>query len=147
MTLLAERARPEDVGAALELLRSADLPTQGVTGQFGHYFVARDAGRVVGLAGLEVHGGHGLLRSAVVDPAYRGDGTGGRLVEAVLGLAARLELDAVYLLTTTARDYFARLGFEDCPRSDAPLPIQESWEYRHGCPESASFMRRSVSGP
>jgi amino-acid N-acetyltransferase len=80
-----------------------------------------------------------------VEDDYRGQGLAASLVEAVLERAARVGLRSVYLLTTTAHDYFARRGFSDCERSAAPQPIQESWEFRSGCPSSASFMKRAVA--
>jgi amino-acid N-acetyltransferase len=100
---------------------------------------------VVGVAGLEIHGEDGLLRSVAVEEEYRGQGLAASLVEAVVGRAKRLNLRAVYLLTTTARDYFARHGFSDCPREEAPSAIRESWEYRTGCPSTAALMKRPVA--
>lgn len=145
MTLHAEPARPHDVPEALDLLRRSDLSGKHVAERWGHYFVVReDDGRVVGVAGLEVHGDDGLLRSLAVDADYRRQGLGASLVEAVVGRARRLELGMVYLLTTDARDYFARLGFADCPRDEAPEPIRVSWEFSTGCPATAAFMKRGV---
>ena len=69
---------------------------------------------------MVVHGEDGLLRSVAVDEDYRGQGLAASLVEAAMQRARRLNLRAVYLLTTGARDYFARRGFADCPRDDAP---------------------------
>jgi len=80
-----------------------------------------------------------------VDPDYRGQGIAASLVEAAIERAKRVELRSVYLLTTTARDYFARHGFADCPREEAPAAIRESWEFRTGCPSTAAFMRRPVA--
>jgi len=117
-----------------------------VVEQFGHFFVVRDAGLLVGLCGLEVHGEDGLLRSLVVAPTYRGEGLGGLLVEDVLGLAHKLGLRSLYLLTTTARAYFDRLGFEPCARENAPAGIRDSWEFRTGCPKGSAFMQKAV-GP
>ena len=91
---------------------------------WGHYFVVReDDGRVIAVAGLEIHGEDGLLRSVAVDNDYRGQGLATSLIEAVLERAARVGLRSVYLLTTTARDYFARRGFTECDRASAPKPI------------------------
>jgi amino-acid N-acetyltransferase len=104
-----------------------------------------DDGRVVGVAGLEVHGDFGLLRSVAVDPDYRGQGLAASLVEAAMERAKKLNLLSVYLLTTTARDYFARRGFADCERDDAPPAVRESWEFRSGCPSTAAFMKRPVA--
>jgi amino-acid N-acetyltransferase len=146
MVLSAEPARPHDLAAALDLLRRCDLAEHDVAERWGHYFVVReDDGRVVAVAGLEVHGADGLLRGVAVDPDYRGQGLGGALVEAAMARARLLELQEVFLLTTTARDYFARLGFSERRREAAPISIRESWEFRTGCPATAAFMSRPVS--
>ena len=79
-----------------------------------------------------------------VEPSYRGSGVGRALVDGVLDLARRLELRSLYLLTTTAREYFQRHGFSDCPRDEAPAAIRETWEFRAGCPSSSAFMRRTL---
>jgi amino-acid N-acetyltransferase len=147
MAFRAEAAQPHDLKAALDLLRRSDLPDKDVAERWRHYFVVReDDGRVVGVGGLEVHGDDGLLRSVAVDPDYREQGLGGMLVEATLVLAKRLDLRAVYLLTTTARDFFAKRGFTDCPREQAPEAIRGSWEFRAGCPATAAFMKRAPGG-
>jgi len=146
MVLRAEPARPHDLRGALDLLGRAELTDQDVAERWGHYFVVReDDGRVVGVAGLEIHGEDGLLRSVAVDADYRGQGLAASLVEAALERAKRVQLRSVYLLTTTARDYFARRGFVDCPREEAPAAIRGSWEFRVGCPSTAAFMRRLVA--
>jgi len=146
MPLVAEPARPHDLPGALELLGRSELTQQDVAERWGHYFVVReDDGRVVAVAGVEVHGEDGLLRSVAVDESYRGQGLAASLVEAVLQRARRLELRELYLLTATARAYFARLGFVDCPRESAPEAIRGSWEFRSGCPATATFMKRPVA--
>ena len=146
MTLHAEPARPHDVPEALDLLSRCGLSKKDVAERWGHYFVVHeDDGRVVGVAGLELHAEDGLLRSVAVDDDYRGQGLGASLVEAVFGRAARLEIGTVYLLTTDARDYFARQGFVDCPRDEAPEAIRASWEFTTGCPTSAAFIKRAVA--
>ena len=146
MTLHADAARPHDLRGALHVLGRSELTEQDVAERWGHYFVVReDDGRVVAVAGLEVHGEDGLLRSVAVDPEYRGQGLAAALVEAAVERAKRVNLRAVYLLTTTARDYFTRRGFADCPREEAPAAVRESWEYRTGCPSTAAFMRRPVA--
>ena len=146
MTLHAEPARPHDLRGALDLLGRTELTDQDVSEGWGHYFVVReDDGRVIAVAGLELHGEDGLLRSVAVDDDYRGQGLAAALIEAALERAARVGLRSVYLLTSTARDYFARRGFADCNRDSAPPPIRESWEFRAGCPSTAALMKRVVT--
>jgi amino-acid N-acetyltransferase len=140
----AEGAQPPDLAGALDLLTRSDLPVTGVIEHFRNFLVVRADVTVVGVAGLEPCGDDGLLRSVAVEPAYRGSGVGRALVDGVFDLARRLELRSLYLLTTTAREYFQRQGFADCSRDDAPAAIRETWEFRSGCPSSSAFMRRSV---
>ncbi len=145
MALAAVAARPHDLPGALALLERCQLSRQDVGERWGHYFVVReDDGRVVGVSGLEVHGEDGLLRSVAVDPGYRDQGLAAALVAAALERARKLELRTLYLLTTTARDYFARQGFAETGREEAPAAIRESWEFRSGCPVSAVLMKRPL---
>jgi amino-acid N-acetyltransferase len=147
MKLRPEQARPHDLADGIALLRRASLSEEDVAERWGHYFVVReDDGRVVGVAGLEVHGEDGLLRSVAVEGDYRGQGLGAQLVAAVVERAERLSLHTVYLLTTEARDYFARLGFVECPREEAPPAIGTSREFTTGCPASAALMKRALPG-
>jgi amino-acid N-acetyltransferase len=135
----------EDRHAVLALLRACDLPLEGVKEGLVHdYFVARADHAVAGVCGLEVHGEDALLRSVAVDPRWRDQGVAGALLEAALGRARRLDLRGVYLLTTTAHDYFARRGFDDCAREAAPPAIKGSWEFQTGCPASSSLMRLAL---
>lgn len=146
MALHAEPARPHELPEALALIGRAQLHEQGVAERWGHYFVVReDDGRVVGVAGLEVHGEDALLRSVAVDADYRGQGIARELVGAALERARVLRLRAVYLLTTGAEDYFVRHGFAACAREEAPPAVRESWEFRSGCPKTAVLMKRPVA--
>jgi len=136
-------ARPEDRVKVESLLAGERLPLEGVGDHFAGFVVAEDAGEVVGAAGLEVHEDHGLLRSVVVAPSAKGHGIGRKLAEGVLRDAKKRGLAAVYLLTTTAADYFARLGFERVEREEVPTALHGSRELQGACPASAVVMRRA----
>jgi amino-acid N-acetyltransferase len=139
-----EPARAHDLGPAVELLRRCELPTEGVAERFGHYLVVRDDAELVGLAGLEIYGTDALLRSVAVAGEVRGEGVGRQLVAAAESLASHLELQTIYLLTTTAQAFFGHLGYRDCARDSAPDALRESWEYRAGCPSSAALMKKPL---
>jgi amino-acid N-acetyltransferase len=136
--------RPDDLAEVRRLLREGDLPTDGVEDQFGAgYAVATDEGSIVGAAAVERHGRFGLLRSVVVTPGMRNRGVAELLVRDRLGWAGTEGLEAVYLLTTTADRYFAKLGFERVERDSLPIEIRESREFASTCPSTAVAMRRS----
>jgi amino-acid N-acetyltransferase len=86
----------------------------------------------------------GLLRSVAVEPSVRRSGLGEALVGGIVAQARELGLRELYLLTTTAPEFFERLGFSHVIRSDVPAAVAESWEFRTGCPQSAQAMRRAL---
>jgi amino-acid N-acetyltransferase len=103
--------------------------------------VARDGDRIVGVAALEIYSDGGLLRSVAVDASARGRGLGQRLTTAALELAGMVDLPAVYLLTTTAEQFFPKWGFVQIPRTDVPAGVQQSIEFQSACPSTAIVMR------
>jgi N-acetylglutamate synthase-like GNAT family acetyltransferase len=136
-----------DLPAVEAALRKADLPLDGLRDQFGpRYAVAECDGAVIGVEGIEVHGRDGLLRSAAVDPAWRGKGIGDALTRDRIDWARREGLGSLYLLTTTAGEYFPRFGFAPAERESAPDAIQLSREFAVACPASALFMRLELNG-
>jgi amino-acid N-acetyltransferase len=143
MTSSIEVARRDELPRILELLEEADLPVAGVDNAES-FLVAREQERLVGCIGLEVYGDVGLLRSLTVRPETRGSGLGRLLVERLLETAREREMRAMYLLTTTAEEYFPRFGFEPIPRELADPRLQASEEFRGACPDSAVCMRRRL---
>jgi amino-acid N-acetyltransferase len=138
------RAEGGDLESVLELLRQNDLPVDGVAQWMDNFQLAEESGRIVGAAGYELHGGHALLRSVVVDPALRGRGVGERLVEAVIAEMQRANVQSIYLLTTTAEHYFPRFGFVAGDRANVPAALNASEEFAHACPASARVMVRTL---
>jgi arsenite methyltransferase len=134
-----------DLTAVETLLRQAGLPVDGVAQQFeGGFVVAQAGGAVVGAAGLEIHGSHGLLRSVVVAPEWRGRGVGEALVRERLGHAQARAAGRVYLLTTTAPAWFEKLGFAPVSRDDVPESVRRSPEFSGICPSTAAVMEHRL---
>ncbi|HJQ54848.1 MAG TPA: arsenic resistance N-acetyltransferase ArsN2 [Gemmatimonadaceae bacterium] len=135
-------ASTADLPAVERLLVANDLPVQGVRDNFAGFLVADEEGVVVGAIGLESFDSVALLRSAVVAREHRGTGVGRQLVEQALDRADRAGVNDVYLLTTTAEDYFPRFGFDRTERSGVPDALKMSEEFRGACPETAVVMTR-----
>lgn len=126
------------------MLERAHLPTEGVEQHLHNVLVGEVDGAIVAVAGLEVAGTVGLVRSVVVRPDYRSGGRGGQIVKALLNRADATGLSELFLLTTTAMTFFDRLGFREIPRDSAPLAIRQTQEFLTLCPASAVCMRRGV---
>ncbi|NNB93883.1 GNAT family N-acetyltransferase [Corallococcus exiguus] len=144
MTLAIRAARPGDLVAIQALLSSTGLPLQGVTEHLPHFHVAEQTGMLLAVAGLEVYATSGLLRSVAVAEEVKGRGVGSDLVRRVLAKADEDRLATLYLLTTTAADYFPRFGFVRIDRGSLPPELNASEELRGECPASAIVMRRSA---
>ena len=131
-----------DLPAVERLLTANDLPLEGVRDNFSGFVVAEEGDTIVGAVGLERFGSAALLRSAVVSPDQRGAGIGRQLVEQILERAERDGIDEIYLLTTTAEDYFPRFGFDRTTREAVPSAVKASAEFRGACLDTAVVMQR-----
>ena len=135
-------ASAADYDAVVRLLHEADLPLAGLPPGLPDFLVAEENGQVVGAIGLEVYGDAALLRSAVVDESQRSAGVGRCLISELLAHARRRGVREVYLLTTTAEDYFPRFGFMRVKRESVAPALRVSEEFRGACPDSAVAMRK-----
>jgi amino-acid N-acetyltransferase len=140
-----DRATHADAGELLALMERAHLPTDGLSSHLDAAFVAREGDRVVGSAAIELYPDGGLLRSVAVDAECRGTGLGARLTSAAIDDARQRQVPALYLLTTTAENFFPRFGFERITREEVPASVQESVEFRGACPASAIVMRKRLA--
>ena len=140
-------AQDGDLDAIRRLLERHGLPTGDLDQSRPSFVVAHDGAVLVGAGGLEVHGATGLLRSVVVADGARGTGLGRALVESIENLARRQGLSELVLLTETAHDFFARLGYRDIPRERAPEEVRASAEFRSLCPDSARCMLKRLTPP
>ena len=136
-------ATPADLEALRTLLGQAQLTDDGLETELAKdsFVVVTDGHGLFAGAGVEVHEAYGLLRSVVVAPAHQKKGMGALLVDDRLAWSRERGLKALYLLTETAPDFFARRGFERVERTAAPAAIQRSNEFASLCPKSAIVMK------
>lgn len=138
------RAEPEDTAAIRHLLSSCGLPTDGVPDEADLLWIAHQAGGVVGVAGLELHGGDGLLRSVATASDLRGRGIASQLCDEIESRARSLGARRLFLLTETAERFFAKRGYRRVERVAAPSAIASSREFATVCPASAALMARDL---
>jgi amino-acid N-acetyltransferase len=138
-------ASSADLESVFSLLDRSGLPTAGVADNFSQFLVAEADGRLVGVVGLELYGESALLRSAAVEESWRGSSVGRVLVERALDLARERGIEDVYLLTTTAENYFPKFGFVCVCRDEVAQGIRSSVEFQTACPASATVMCKHVN--
>lgn len=139
-------AADRDLLHIVRLLEHYALPTADLATSRPAFVVACDGAAVIGAGGLEVFGATGLLRSVVVDDSRRGAGLGRALVESIERTAERRGVTELVLLTETAHDFFANLGYADIARDAAPRAVRESAEFKALCPQSARCMSKRIGG-
>jgi N-acetylglutamate synthase-like GNAT family acetyltransferase len=144
--LIAHPLRPGERGALAAALTKAKLPTEDVEAPgrlFWRFETTDDV--PVGFGGLEVHGEDALLRSLVTLPPVRNRGVGAAMV-AALEFEARLHgCRSLWLITTVAADFFARLGYARCERAVVPPGIRETAQFSTLCPASADILKKRLA--
>lgn len=136
-----KRAEPSDFQAISRLLGSVDLPIEGVSENIDNFLVARDLeGQLIGVAGVEVYGESGLLRSVAVSVEHRGQGLGQLLVKGCIAQAKKQRVRRLYLLTETAEKFMKRFGFRRTERELVDTALQSSEEFKGACPDTAVTM-------
>ena len=135
-------ATADDQSAVAMLLQEAKLAPLDSSSQFGpQYAVAFDSGSsLAGVAGVEVYGHVGLLRSVAVVNTLRRQGLGKALAANRIAWAASQGLKELYLLTNDAVDYWRSHGFTVIDRSQAPDAVKNTSEWTSSCPASATAM-------
>ena len=138
-------ALADDMEQIKALLMACNLPTQDlVLEHLPQFLLLQDEGQLIGVVGLEVKHSVGLLRSLAVQAKFRGQGFGTQLVRDAESYAARIGVQTLYLLTTTAAQFFASLGYTETNRQQVPAAIQATAEFATICPSSAVCMVKRV---
>lgn len=129
-----------DLIKILELLETYELPSSDCKDHINNFVVAYDNRKIVGVGGFENCGSLGLLRSFAVRPSDKNQGIAEQIFNLVKAKALGSGINQFYLLTTTASQYFKRLGFTTCNRDDVPNAIKATKQFDGLCPSSAVVM-------
>ena len=131
--------------ATTTLLDAAGLPSSDLTERhLEHFLFSGPRHSPTGVIGLEMYGHVALLRSLAVDPVARKTGVGSRLVQEAEALAQANGIQALYLLTTTARHFFEKRGYSAISRSDCPEAIRSTAEFASLCPASSALLMKTL---
>lgn len=107
-------------------------------------YLLQDGDITVGTAGLEIFNDCGLLRSFSVVKNARGKGYGSFISSEMEKYAADSGINCLYLLTTTAKDFFDKQGYCVIKRDEAPEGVKQSQEFTSLCPSTAVVMKKKI---
>jgi N-acetylglutamate synthase-like GNAT family acetyltransferase len=128
--------------AMVRLLDSAKMPTTDLWEGEPEYFIFGDYDAFGGIA---LYPPVALIRSVVVNIAYRRRSIGAAMVAHLERAARRRGIKEVWLMTTSAAHFFEGCGFKTAERTQAPEQIAQTLQFKDLCPASATLMRKRLS--
>lgn len=136
-----------DVSSVNGSLTENGLPASDITPELLRDFAVAEGedGFVVGSVGLQTYDSHALLRSLTVAPSVRNAGMGSHLLAHAESLARHRRISELWLLTTTASDFFRQKDYLEVTRSTAPAKLQATTQFAQLCTASAVCMRKIIS--
>ncbi len=138
--MLFRFAEQKDLANVSELLAAVDLPFQDIGEHLSNFLLVEKEGELVGVVGLELAGSSALLRSLAVKETEQSRGIGKTLVDKIKAYGQLNNVEKLFLLTTTASDFFRQAGFTAIEREAVPQEIKSTEEFRTICPLSATCM-------
>jgi amino-acid N-acetyltransferase len=99
---------------------------------------------IAGTLGTETYGKIALLRLMAVDVKYRNNGIAHSLLQQIFKISKENKIHTLFLLTTTAQNYFLRHGFVIVERDHLPDVIKNTQEFQNICPVSAVCMKKEL---
>ncbi|HTM93852.1 MAG TPA: arsenic resistance N-acetyltransferase ArsN2 [Flavisolibacter sp.] len=137
-------ASQNSFSAAIALLKKNNLPTEDLD-PGKQLFVVEEGDEVIATVAVEYNYADALLRSLSVSPEKRNSGIGAELVEFIEDYVQKQGVQTVYLLTTTAVDFFSKKGYTISDRSVVPDFIKNTSEYSVICSSSSTLMKKELS--
>ena len=142
-TFLKIALTKEERQKAIDLLQQQQLPTLDIDEEKLLYLLL-EGEKVIGTAGLEIFNDCALLRSVSVVKNQQGKGFGRVINDGVEKYAKDSGINCMYLLTTSAKDFFDKQGYCVISREDAPVAVKQTAEFTSLCPSSAVLMKKRI---
>ena len=127
-----------------DLLVENKLPVSDLNNRITFFVEKRDK-NIIAVGGIEDAGADAIIRSIAVAENCKGKGYGAEITKQLLYYAKTQKKNDIYLLTTTAQNYFPKFGFKEVNRNDLPAAVKNSSQYKDVCPESAVIMKLKLS--
>jgi amino-acid N-acetyltransferase len=142
-TLSLKKAQNQDFDAAIQLLEKHQLPTSDIKDNVELYGIY-EGDSMIGTIGLEAFNTEGLLRSVCIDAARQSKGLGTIILKKFEEKISQTGIQNLYLLTTTAKDFFEKNNYHIISRDTVPAAIKQTAEFTSVCPSSAIVMQKEL---
>ena len=129
--------------AVIALLQENSLPVSDLD-EGKQLFALIHNNEICGTGGLEFYNSCALLRSVSVRKDLQGKGFGKYINRELERISKQRGVDHLYLLTTTAKDFFEKEGYQVMKRDEAPGPIKNTSEFSTVCASTAVLMRKEL---
>ena len=127
-----------------ELLDAENLPFEDIETAPVQFFGIKNSSELLATGALEVYGNKAILRSVAVKKEFQGKGLGKQITRFLEKKAREQGIDQLFLLTTTAPDYFRKLNYQPFERKACPFEIQQSAEFKNLCPSTAVCLSKDL---
>lgn len=127
-----------------EMLIANKLPVDDIADNTKLFMLTRK-GKLIGTGGLEMLGDVALIRSVSTDDSLRGQGLGKYVVDELEQFAIRAGMQTLYLVTTSADQFFSKLGYATVNRILLPTEILSHPQLTSVCPASAIVMNKQLA--
>lgn len=142
-----EFASPVDEPWIRQLLKSCGLPQEDLQrDHFKNFIVYKEKGLILGVVGLEIFGRIALLRSLAVEGRHRNQGIASQMISKIEEYGRSQQISKLYLLTTSAEEFFAKRGYQRIDRKLAPPEIKATREFQDLCPDSSVCLTKDLGG-
>ncbi|WP_423127707.1 arsenic resistance N-acetyltransferase ArsN2 [Gaoshiqia sp. Z1-71] len=126
------------------LLAASNLPYSDLEFSPVYFWGIKEDKKPVATGALEIYGAEAILRSLAVQKEFRNQGFGKQLTNFLEQKAAEFGIGRLFLLTTSAGDFFKRLGYQPAERNRCPEAILASPEFAELCPATALCMCKKL---
>lgn len=134
----------KDLKEVIDLLLESGLPVDDIQQAPILFFGIRNAQKLLAVAALEIYYPHAIVRSVAVEKNQQNKGIGSKLIDYLEEKAISLKIEELYLLTTTADDFFRKKGYSDNQKLACPEKIHQSEEFKNLCPDSAISLSKKL---
>ncbi len=136
--------KTKNLGLIKNILQKNDLPYEDIESKNIDFFLAFEGLIFIGIIGLENCNKAALLRSMVVNEPFRNKGYGKEICKLLINYAENKKIEALYLLTCTAKSFFEKIGFGVIDRNSAPIEIKKTKEFSSLCPSTTVCMKKAL---